>query len=84
MAWVVAGTAHYDNKKKTLENRANLPPTGAAGLNKLQRGGAPTQFISHFSLWLGPLQPDDSIREYCPAGIKAGSRESAWEDAPGR
>lgn len=39
--------------------------------------GAPEQFFSCFSLWLGLAWPDDVIKEHCPAGIKASSEKSA-------
>lgn len=56
MAWVMVGIAHHDTKKLSSFNGANLPPTEAAGLDKLRRNEASVQFISLLSVWLEPVR----------------------------
>lgn len=80
----MVGTSHHNTKKKSPDNRASSPSTGAARLNKLQMGGTPMQFVSHFSLQLRPAQIDDIIKECRPAGIKASSGETPGGMQQGR
>lgn len=77
IVWVKMGTACHDNRKKSPENRANLPFTGAARLDEPQRGGMPAWFISHFYLRLGLVRQDDVSKERHSVEIRASGRETA-------
>lgn len=85
MARVMVGTACHNNKKKSPENWANLPPPGAAGPEKPKSGGAPAWFISHFSLQLELVWPNNIIKECHPGwdkscwqGISSGNAARRW------
>lgn len=79
-ARIMAGTACHNTKERSPENMTNLPLTGTAGSDELQEGGTCMWFVSCFSLCLELAQPE-VIQEHRLAGIKAGSRGTAGEDA---